>query len=329
MKVNANRFGLFFISSLWLVFGLVAPPFVNAQVGPQIFMQPWQEGAHWAETVDELLFFERGYVKHTDLSTKIWSWDSSGRIRLSRQDPAPGIVIGYRINTMEVDSEAGAINGDLWDVAIVGGVRLGRIADRWEINLLGGAGTSQDNHWTDSDAIYPLAALDVSTALDEHGAFHFGIDYDGNRVLWPDIPLPYAAYVREWNSKWTTTLGLPTTSITYKPLEWVRLAVDYDFPDALTVGANLALLKNVILFAQYSRGTLGFHIHQREDERLFYELQRVSVGVRWITKLFDASLGAGYGLEQQFDRGFDLTDTRKLAELNQQPFFSIKIVGTF
>jgi hypothetical protein len=314
----------------WLLAALVlaATP-AHAQFGPWLLNDPWLPEPHWAETTDELILSPRADERGSSATAQTFWWDSSGRIRMSRGDATPQTVIGYRILAMSISATDPALNGNWWDTGLMLAQRFGRDDATWHLDLLGGAGSANDNHWRNGDAWYYQGGLNVAIALPDHAQLDWGVLYDQDRVLWPDIPLPHISYTRAWGERFTATLGLPTTKFVARPWAGGSVQFRYDFPTDAMARLEQELIPRLSLYVQYGRSVDGFAVEGLDDHRRFYEFDRVSGGIRWVTKWADVSLGAGYGFDQKFYDGWDIRDTTTVARLDNGPFLHLLVKGTF
>lgn len=328
LSSRGTRARVKFTAGIIVTLLLAATP-ARPQINPGVLAEPWRGGLHRAETVDELLLFEHTRVNGTNLVTGTFYWDSYGRIKLEKDNGDPNFVIGYRALAIGFDADSPVKKGDFWDVALVGAGRLGELGDGWQLELLGGAGSANDSHWSNLDALYGVGAMGVTKPLDEQASLHGGMYYDGNRDLLPLIPLPYIAYRREFGDQFSATIGLPAAALRYQPIAPLNFTADYTFPDVITMRSALELTKHVSLFVQYARGTDAFFIADRGSERLFYSVERVNGGIRWIAKLFDASLGIGYAFDQSFSHGDDIRDLSGVSRVRNVPFLALKLFGSF
>jgi hypothetical protein len=241
------------VSFLWMCSA------ASGQISPLLVIEPWEPESQWADTVDELLFINGGHDKRSGTDIDIFFWDSSGRIKFDRKDADPRFWLGYRILTIDVDAPGvSAIHGELNDVAVVGALRLGESGD-WAWTAMAGAGTANDGHFSNDDAIYGIGNLDAARAIDGRSAFHIGVNYDGNRGLLPDVPLPYVAY-RYDSDDLSLTLGVLSSSVEWRPIEPITLTVQYSMPENAHAGLAWSLSDNVSLFTEYRRTLDGFYI---------------------------------------------------------------------
>ncbi len=307
---------------------ILAGPVGWAQTHPSILVKPWPTGPLWAETRDEIVVQERANTRGgTDAG--IWAWDSTGRIKFDRETTEPRWVLGYRILSLTVDSDLPAINGTFWDIALAAGGRVARLENEWEIYLLGGAGTANDGHFDDEEALYGIGTVHFARKLSADEEWMFGLSYDGHRSFLPDVPLPYVSYRRKVNDQLIGVVGLPFGGAYWRPLERLRVDVSYILPADWKGRVSWHFTGTLSVFAEYTRAQDGFSINAVDNRRLFYSARRAFGGIRWVNKLVDVSAGVGYAFDQEFETGFDLRDTRTVTRVEDAPFVMVRLEGTF
>ncbi len=301
----------------------------SAQVHPIQLLEPWEPHPHWARTYDEPIFINKSHTKQGDQGVGIFYWDSYGRVKLDREDQRPPFVIGYKILTIDINSDAAALPGGLTDIALVGAGGLGQLGEDWQLYLIGGLGTANDNHFSNGDAIYGLATLHATQTIDPTRKLHIGLGYDGNRVIFPDVPLPYIMYQQQFDETFALAVGAPVNVLTWRPVHGLAIQLRYVVPTNLGASVTYHFTEDLSVYAEYKSSTDAFYVHNRDNRRLFYEMDRVATGVRWLSKWVDLTVAVGYAFEQEFNLGWDLRDTDSVADLSDEIFLSFKIQGTF
>lgn len=319
------------------------PP-AGAQTGPSIVIKPWLEEPHWADTFDDILVFGKTETVEAGEDARVFYWDSRGRIKFDKADGDPAYgVLGYKVITLDNSSANDVVSGQLNDIALSTPVRLPELIEGWRIDLIGGAGTANDGHFDGRSSWYGIGALDASAPLGGSGRLHVGVEYDGNRALWPDLPLPYVAWCDAAGGRLRYTVGLPESALWWKPVGGFIIDLKYLFPakaDAVAeyeLFAGSAFLRGVRLFALYSRAVEGYFMAEPNRRRLdlgrerrfFHELDRVGAGVRLITTILDISLGVGYSFNHRFKTGWDLRELETYRELEDEWIVSLRMQGTF
>ena len=279
------------------------------------------------------MFINPGDVEEDGSSAHIFYYESYGRIKFDKQDTDPKFSLGYRFLNVSVDSSRADLDGAYNDVAVVGALQLGEAGDndQWRVGLIAGAGSANDDHWQHGDSYYGLGAVNFSRDLSQSEQLHLGISYDGNRAFMPDVPLPYVSYVNAENKNFIYIIGLPVSSVTWRPCEKLELNMRYLAPVGFGAGASYFVTHRLAIFGEYDRSTGAFHEHDatRDNQRLFYELSTLTTGVKYHHDLADVRVGIGYAFDQEFSRGFDVRDTTTFASPTDEVLFFFTVSGTF
>lgn len=301
----------------------------QAQTGPSLLIKPWGDKPQWASTYDEPVFINDGHTKGDDAKIGILYYDSYGRVKLDHDNSDPGFWLGYRMLAIGIDGDQPNLPGDLNDLSIAAAFKLGEGADGWRVSLLVGAGTANDGHWSNGDAVYGIADINASQRIDEDTYLHIGVHYSGNRTFLPDVPLPYITYTHRDSESFSYAVGVPTSSVRWKPWDRVTIDANYTVPSNLFANISYALTTELSIFGEYSRTLDGF-FQNKQSDRLFYDLTRVSTGVRWIKEpLIDVRAGIGYAFNQEFATGFDVRRTSTIARPSDEMLFFFTVQGSF
>ncbi|MCI0631171.1 MAG: hypothetical protein L0Y44_11025 [Phycisphaerales bacterium] len=301
----------------------------QAQTGLDLLTRPWEAGPHLAETFDDILFIGKGEDERSGEDIGIFDWNSLGRIKFDKEASEPDHSLGYRLLTIGVDSDIPAFPRTLWDVALSYGTWVNRSPDDWSIGIIGGAGTANDDHFSNWEAVYGIAVLEFAKVIGSETTLHVGIDYDGNRSLFPDVPLPYAMISSRLIEDFSFRAGLPFSGFEWRAMDAVGLEVEYEFPTNVLARASWDFAPDFSVFVDYQHTTDGFHVDDQRD-RLFYDLDRASVGIHWTKRpLIDVSFGVGYAFDQEFARGFDIRSLDDVVSPSDEFLFFVTLRGTF
>ena len=300
---------------------------LEAQVTPELLLAPWSDEPHWVESRNEFLFFDHGRVKKTGERVETFVWDSVGRVKFPRAESEPMFHFGYKVHVLDVDTDNDAVTGQLNDIALLPAFDSVEFLEDWRLSLAGGFGTANDGHWTDVDSAYGLAIVDFSRRLESGDELHLGLAHDGNRGMFPDVPLPFVAYQGTFGEDFEYTFGVPHAAAAYEAFEDFELSLRYDFPVDVSLVADYAIGKGFHVFASYARSLDGFVLDGRDHRRIFHEVDRVTAGLRWASHWFDASVGVGYALAQRFRTGFDMRSLETTADLSEEVFLAIMVQG--
>lgn len=301
-----------------------------AQTGPSLLIQPWADKPQYASTYDEPMFIFGGHTKGDDEDIDILYYDSFGRVKFDRDNPEPNFWLGYRAMTIGIGGDQPGLPGDLNDISLAAAFRLGDGSGEWQLSIAGGAGTANDGHWGNSDAIYGIATINAAHRIDDRSALNIGINYNGNRTFLPDVPLPYLVYQHRSSKSFAYSLGVPTSGVTWSPTNDLTFHASYTVPTTILASVTYGLNKEWSIFGEYTQTLDGFYVEDQGDTRLFYEKSILAAGVRWIHEpLIDIRGGLGYAFDQRFSRGWDVRDLDSVAKPSDEMVLFFTVQGTF
>jgi len=293
-----------------------------AQTGPDLLLRPFPrerkvEATGWG------VWLANGETENADADFRLSLYESYGRARIfprERADPR----IGYDFTWLDVDTDDSALPGRLIDHSLAVGMGVLDVHG-WLGGLTVGAGYAGDAPYGDANAWYYMATFAIGHEIDETSQIGIAIDYNGNRSIYPDVPLPGFQYRKRLDPKLLLGVGIPVTFVEYKPIEKLTLTFNYSVPDRLEGRAEYAITKRLGLFAEYASRTESFHVEGLSgDRRLIYEQRRGEAGVRW-EPIENAILivAGGYAFDQEFNVGFDTRHARNVAEPSDEPYLRV------
>ena len=301
-----------------------------AQTGPSLMLKPWDSKPTMAETYDEPIFIYGGHIKESGGSIGILQYDSFGRIKPQKDLERPDFSIGYDINVVGVDSYYQSLTTGYADVSIALAYHVGELAKDWDLSVMVGGGQSNDDHFDNNDAYYGIAGAAVTHIIDDQSSLAVGISYSGNRILLPDVPLPYAMYTRQLAEHLKMEVGVPYSLIEWEPVTDLTLSAGYTFPYNFALKSNYVFNENWSIFGDCTRTVSGFYLNDQGTNRIFYDLSQVKAGVRFIYgKWIDVAGGVGWAFDQQFSGGYQYSDTNIVATPTDTPIIFIRVQGTF
>jgi len=159
-----------------------------------------------------------------------------------------------------------------------------------------------------------------------------GLDFDGNRPIFPDVPLPVVLWTRVWNDAITTTIGFPFLGIRWKP--WDRLEIGFRGIPGVTQTGAITLRPNERwdLFVRYRAANFRFFIEDfsSDNDRLFYGESRIELGFTWRPDGgTECTLFAGWSFDRSYDTGFDVRDTDTLVRIDDTVVFGLSFTIRF
>lgn len=254
-------------------------------------------------------------------------------------------ALGVEFDYLDLGDSDGVLPDRLIDAAVAFGTRVGDVSfleRSWAWGVAGGVGHASSEFLDDGDGWYGVAAVAATASVGEAGRLTLGLEYDGNRVVLPDVPIPVVAYSAPVRDTVFVTLGFPINAVTWQPDDrWTlnatligingRAAVSYDLLARGDAGGPSAAR----LYAAVAADTLAAHAEDDDaNRRVFYERSTIEAGIR--LRPSGASgpgpvlvLAGGYAFNQSFERGFDLRDTDTLLDLDDAPYLRLNLAMSF
>jgi hypothetical protein len=159
--------------------------------------------------------------------------------------------------------------------------------------------------------------------LDKRTDLALVIDYDGNRSVFPDVPLPGIVLRHEYDPRLSYVLGVPLSSVTWKPDPAWLFEVTWQLVDRFDARVEYKLAGELTIFGNLEQRQEAFTVDGLADnDRLLFEQRRAEVGVRvqpWEHTSF--LLAGGYAFGSDFSVGFDQRESEKLADISDEFYF--------
>jgi hypothetical protein len=293
-----------------------------AQTGPDLLLRPFPR-ERTAEASGSAVFLGEGETDNADADFRLSLYESSGRARIfpkERADPR----VGYDLLYLDVDTDDPALPDWLIDHSFAFGMGVLDVHG-WLGGLTVGVGYAGDEVYDDANAWYYMATFAIGREIDETSQIGIAIDYNGNRSIYPDVPLPGFQYRKRIDSKLVLGVGFPVTTVEWKPIEKLTFDLDFSIPDWLDARVDYQVIKQIGVFAELTRRIDAFAVEGLPGERrLIFEQKRAEVGVRW-EPVENASLivAGGYAFDQEFNVGFDTRHAPNVAEPSDEPYVRV------
>ena len=293
---------------------------VRAQTGPRLLLEPFPKEQAIVASADAL-FFDQGHVKEADDALQLSTYESLGRWRVQ-----PGNLISPRIGWdftyIDVDTNFAGLPEQLVDQSVGIAMPLAQFGD-WIVGASVGLGYAGDRPFADGDAWYGKGTLAVFRLFNDTDALVFALDYDGNRTFLPDVPLPGVAYTRRFARDFFVILGLPVTSIEWRPDDRLHVEMVFTLVDSFDANVGYRVFRNWTVFGNFETRREAFFLDglPANHDRLLFDQRRAEVGLRWEPKKdFMFSIAGGYAFAQEFSTGFDARKTDLVADVSDEPY---------
>ncbi len=295
----------------------------SAQTGIGLIVRPWPEGSQSQLHTDAILI-NRGHTNNSDARFRLQRYDAIGRWR-SGEGGDHTLSVGFDTTYLNLSTSDPALPDRLVDQSVAAGFLLSDPGQHASLWLTLGVGYAGNNPYADGDAVYGQVNLIYTQPIDASSSWQWVLNYNGNRTIFPDTPLPAVAYQRRVSDHLSYSLGLPVSSVVWQPTERVTVRVAGIPPVNVTAVVEYELSSGWRLFGEYSGTTEAFTIDGgRDNRRLFFEQSRLEVGIRLRTdQRVDVTLAGGYAFSQEFSQGFDVLDLDDVAEVSDEPYFRV------
>jgi hypothetical protein len=312
---------------------LAAPAF--AQTGTELLLQPFPKEQRLNADADVTLM-DTGHSKETDQSIRLGIYETEGRLRLNPGDVA-STRLGYSFKYFDIASDVPALPKHATDVSVGFATPIGKYED-WIFGVSLAVGYAGAEPFGDGNGWYGKAGLVAFKQIDETTALAIALDYNGNRTFKPDLPLPGFAFIKRIRSDLLLTVGLPVTSIEWKPVEHLRVELSYLLTDNFGARIGYEFVKGLEVYGSVGQRTDAFFLDQQwhSNDRLLYQQRQAEIGLTYRTR--DAGVGdkdveltiaAGYAFSREFSVGFDTNDSRLIADVSDEPYIRFAVQVRF
>jgi hypothetical protein len=295
-----------------------------AQTGPSLMIKLFDEGKN-VEAWTEVTILSDGQTSDQtpDVDVDLTIIDSDIRWRITGEEDR-NITLGMSLTHLDISTSFALLPDQFTDHSFAVGFNVGQY-NEWQIDAVAGFGYAGSNAYGEGDAWYGLADLIFTKELDEKSTLRFMIDYNGNRTIWPDLPLPAIAYSHESSDTFSYTLGVPFSSLKWLPSAGWTVTVDYAVPFNLGAKVDYAITEPLHVFAAYQKRLDAFVLSgDVKDRRYIFEQSRIEAGVNW--KPCDhvtLEVAGGHAFDMEFERGFDVRDTNGITELDDEGYIRV------
>jgi hypothetical protein len=276
----------------------------------------------------------KGSAQQSGMDVRLSRYQTAGRWRMDPSDSlSPTAAISA--HRLDIHSSDPALPQRLVDISLAGSMMFDVDQDTTLQVILGG-GYAGDNAFGDGRAYYGLADLVLTKSLGEASGYKLILDYNGNRTLLPDIPLPGFIYYDRLDEQTTYTLGFPSSSITWKPNDRTTLRASYFIPTTVKGIIEYEVTQPWSVYASFDSSLDAYTLDSGgSNRRLLFAQQRVEAGVVWRGRQGDSFPGVevraalGYAFDQEFTSGFDVLDTDTVRDISDEPYVRVGVAMGF
>lgn len=251
--------------------------------------------------------------------------EAKGRVRLD-QSHEINPSIGFSGYLLESHDPAGRIPNELVDASVAFATPVTEIED-WVLFASVGLGYAGDPTADASRSLFAKATLSAGREISPDEHLLIWLDYDGNRQLFPDVPLPFFEYHRQFGEEFSLTLGIPECRAEWKPAERLTLAAAWDAPFTFACEATYDLSDTWSARLRYTDETHAFHQPgEPRTHRIFFDEQRIELGLAWKpSKNAALCIAPGFAFSREFSTGFDDRSQTTLAHVGDGAYLSVQL----
>ena len=290
-------------------------------------VQPWDEDAFQSQA--DAFIFPAARLKPFGTSVQVSELESQGRWRFGGEDEH-GPAVAYALNFLSLSQRKGLLPGQLTDISVGGAAPLGRVGD-WSFAASAALGYAGDRPFATGTAWYGRASVLVGRTLRPGTQLLLLLEYDGNRGIIPDVPLPAVEYRSKVSDAFQYVVGYPTTAIIWNPTDRLEVDLNWYVPDSFDATAEYTLGQHWSVFGAFGARDLPFHASTLAgNRRIFFTETRFEVGIRYrLNDAFNVVLASGYAIDRRFWRGYDEIDLERIAALPDQPYLRVGLSLSF
>jgi len=300
----------------------------RAQTGAALLVKPW-EADQTVEDKTRLMFLQEGHAEKTPYSFSMSTFESQGRVRIM-----PGNVasprLGYDITYMSTRTKAPDFPGQLLDVSVAAGTFLSE-NNGWVTGLTLGGGYAGDRPFANGRAWYGKVDFVLAKKFSDIDALGVGIDYDGHRTYAPDIPLPGFGWSHQISPELLSVIGLPLTSITWRPDPRLRIYADYILLTDFDLDIDFEFVKHWTVFSSLVTRDDAFFVSSLPNhERLLATQRRIEAGLKFQpSKYVTVGVSVGYAFNIQFQKGWDYRSYSSYLHATPEPYVAMSLAVEF
>jgi len=294
------------------------------QSATRVIAAPWQDQTSHFELRTSHLFLENA-ESDAGFDTDIKISDTAFRWR-KETDTLYTPTIGAVYSHTDIHSGDPLLPERLIDASVATAVELYKNeTEDFHLGLLVGVGWAGDNAFADTEQLYGLGTLVAVWDLSPKRQFVLLLDYNGNRNILPDVPLPGVAYREVVDESLIYVIGLPASQIIWKPTDAFTLEATYILPLDARLRASYEIGEAVTLFGAFTTDKDAYDVEGlASNRRLFFRQRRVEAGVEFEPgKNAVITVAGGLAFDQEFTAGFDTRDDTLVTELDDEPYVRV------
>ncbi|MEQ9461058.1 MAG: hypothetical protein RIG82_08915 [Phycisphaeraceae bacterium] len=268
-------------------------------------------------------------INDIDVRGRLWS-EGVG----DEATPDTRAALRLRLHTLTIESSDPVFPEGLMDLFVGGGMTHQLDESDWSVSWalgVGYAGQVRDNDgdlsFDGEDGWYGSAGVAATHQVDERTSYTVLLDWNGNRSVFPDIPLPGFIYTQRLDveTPLIVSFGFPYAAVSWQPMDRLTVEGTWFFPESVEAMVTYEVHERFDVYVSLTGQAEAYATKALpEDRRMFFEQDRAELGFSWKANP-DIELGAavGYAFNQEFSTGFDRRDDTTLRKLDDAPYLGL------
>jgi hypothetical protein len=253
------------------------------------------------------------------------------------QGPDDEWTVSGNVELLDIDTRAilpdtgERFPDQLWDIRIGTGYRH-RFENGWIAGISVNIGSPSDRPFASIDEMSFRAIALLRVPHGERNSWVFSLTYTTDQTYLEGIPVPGIAYHYNPSEALSILVGLPFTSIRYKPIEQLTLEATYVPIRRVRVRATYEVARPFRVFAGFDWAhDIYFRAdRQDKDDELVYYEKRALLGARFDLRHVGFELTGGYTFDRFFYEGEKYSDREvNRIDVKSGPFVSGRISVRF
>ena len=221
--------------------------------------------------------------------------------------------------------------GELWDVRAGASYR-----HQFENGWIGGAsltvGSASDKPFASENEMIVRALGLLRVPHGDRNAWLFSLVYASDQEFLGGVPIPGIAYLYAPSDRFKAVIGVPFTSIEFRPLDALTLEAQYFPLRRVRARATYQLFRPLRLYAGFDWDNDHYFRADRQDkdDQLFYYEKRLTAGVRFDLRHVGFRLSGGYAFDRFYFEGESYSDRHhNRIDIDAGPFVAAQVSVRF
>ena len=227
------------------------------------------------------------------------------------QDSANEWGLSARTRFQDIDTRArfpevgGRFPSELWDAGATLSFRH-KFDSGWIGGLALTAGSASDEPFHSIDEVYYRGVAMLRVPQGERNAWIFTLIYASDEIIFNQpLPMPGIAYVWVPSDRFSAVIGVPFSSIEFKPFETLTLEAQYFPIRTVRARATWQIFQPLRAYAgfDWDHDTYYRADRDKKDDKIFYYEKRLTAGVRFDLRHVGFEVYGGWAFDRFYYEG--------------------------